>query len=122
VFAIYYGFSDAFKDSLLHPKNRKFAAESLRNVRKSCCVSGHISLSFEPKEVLETTTMLQYFGCNVAEKLDRVQRMMRRFDSTERCDVIGCGKSVRFPFIASCGDVLCEVRVVVCAVCVAGLV
>lgn len=113
-------FRDAFKDSILHSKARAMANEALRNVRKACCVLGHVGLAYESsdgKDVVTSTTDMLKVTHAPAEKIEYIDQVVRsgvvNLDvddqrSTFKCSAPGCECSMSFPFLGPCGDVLCE--------------
>ncbi|MED6227583.1 hypothetical protein PIB30_115073, partial [Stylosanthes scabra] len=49
-------------ESLLNPKQWKFRSATIKNVRLSCCVAGHIKVTHAGEDIQETMDILTQSG------------------------------------------------------------
>lgn len=104
-------------ESLLNPKKWKERNNTLRNVRLSCCVAGHIKVYNANRDIDDTMAMLVEKG---------VSEMSREYYHIRSCLLIGglcdrCSEYSRLPAITPCRHLLCltcvELDCTKCSLC-----
>ncbi|GJQ09416.1 hypothetical protein GpartN1_g1207.t1 [Galdieria partita] len=97
--------------SLLHPKNRHAARQAIENVRKSCCIAGHIKLSVLQEDLNETLGKLQLeleksLSSTDSETIQRhVFRIQKVLLEGGLCEL--CSEWIRLPIVTPCCHILC---------------
>ncbi|KAF5742450.1 hypothetical protein HS088_TW09G00498 [Tripterygium wilfordii] len=90
-------------ESLLNPKQWKFRSATIRNVRKSCCVAGHIKVTDAGQDIQETMDMLFENGLDpLSEEYALIKYYLLSGGECARCKE-GC----RLPIITPCRHLLC---------------
>ncbi|KAL2619941.1 hypothetical protein R1flu_000146 [Riccia fluitans] len=90
-------------ESLLNPKQWKFRNSTLRNVRLSCCVAGHIKVSNAKGDLHETLEMLASEGMDErSEEFENIKRSLLDGGSCVRCH-----DYCRLPVVTPCRHLLC---------------
>ncbi|KAG0579573.1 hypothetical protein KC19_4G107400 [Ceratodon purpureus] len=91
-------------ESLLNPKQWKFRSTTLRNIRLSCCVAGHIKVGMSGEDVHETVDLLveEYGLINASDLYYKIQSALIHGGTCDRCQ-IWC----RLPVITPCLHLLC---------------
>ncbi|RWR95776.1 F-box-like protein [Cinnamomum micranthum f. kanehirae] len=90
-------------ESLLNPKQWKFRSNTIRNVRLSCCVAGHIKVSDAGHDIQETMDILVEQGLDpVSEEYVFIQYSLLNGGSCFRCK-----EWCRLPVITPCRHLLC---------------
>ncbi|KAF6153043.1 hypothetical protein GIB67_034765 [Kingdonia uniflora] len=90
-------------ESLLNPKQWKFRSTTIRNVRLSCCVAGHIKVTDAGHDIQETMDILVKQGLDpVAEEYAFIRRSM-----LDGCSCFRCQEWCRLPVITPCKHLLC---------------
>ncbi|GJD09671.1 F-box protein [Galdieria sulphuraria] len=97
--------------SLLHPKNRHAARQAIDNVRKSCCIAGHIKLSVLQEDLNETLGKLQLELQNSLSSADadiiqsHILRIQKVLLEGGLCEL--CSEWIRLPIVTPCCHILC---------------
>ncbi|KAL3681903.1 hypothetical protein R1sor_024859 [Riccia sorocarpa] len=90
-------------ESLLNPKQWKFRNSTLRNVRLSCCVAGHIKVSNAKGDLTETLDMLASEGMDpTSEDFETIRRSLLVGGACVRCS-----DYCRLPVVTPCRHLLC---------------
>lgn len=90
-------------ESLLNPKQWKFRSNTIRNVRLSCCVAGHIKVENAGEDIQETMEILAQQGMDPLSWDFAVIKNALLFGGTcSRCD-----EWCRLPIITPCKHLLC---------------
>ncbi|VFQ92106.1 unnamed protein product [Cuscuta campestris] len=90
-------------ESLLNPKQWKFCSATIRNVRLSCCVAGHIRVTDASQDIQETMDILVKNGLDpVSQEYTLIRSNLQFGGNCMRCDV-WC----RLPIITPCRHLLC---------------
>ncbi|KAK1292171.1 F-box protein [Acorus calamus] len=90
-------------ESLLNPKQWKFRGNTIRNVRLSCCVAGHIKVTEAGHDVQETMDILVEQGLDpVSEEYVFIKNAL-----LDGCDCFRCKEWCRLPVITPCRHLLC---------------
>ncbi|XP_019054774.1 PREDICTED: F-box protein At3g54460-like isoform X2 [Nelumbo nucifera] len=90
-------------ESLLNPKQWKFRSTTIRNVRLSCCVAGHIKVTDAGQDIQETMDIL------VEQGLDRdsEEYVVIRNYLLNGGNCFRCKEWCRLPIITPCRHLLC---------------
>lgn len=90
-------------ESLLNPKQWKFRSNTIRNVRLSCCVAGHIKVSDAGEDIQETMDIL------IQEGLDPFSEeyVFIKISLLDGCSCFRCKTWCRLPIITPCRHLLC---------------
>ncbi|CAJ2638828.1 unnamed protein product [Trifolium pratense] len=91
-------------ESLLNPKQWKFRSETIKNVRLSCCVAGHIKVTHAGEDIQETMDMLVQNGLDSTSGEYTSIKYSLVYGS--RC--VRCKEWCRLPFITPCRHLLCH--------------
>ncbi|XP_057524040.1 F-box protein At3g54460 [Amaranthus tricolor] len=90
-------------ESLLNPKQWKFRTSTIRNVRLSCCVGGHIKVSDVGQEIQETMDILVQNGLAYLSEEYALIRYCLSFGG----DCQRCKEWCRLPIVTPCRHLLC---------------
>ncbi|XP_010554480.1 PREDICTED: F-box protein At3g54460 [Tarenaya hassleriana] len=90
-------------ESLLNPKQWKFRSATIRNLRLSCCVSGHIKMTDAGQDIKETMDDLVKTGLDPS--LDEYSLINSCLLSG--CNCQRCREWCRLPVITPCRHLLC---------------
>ncbi|ONM34474.1 F-box protein [Zea mays] len=90
-------------ESLLNPKQWKFRAATLKNVRLSCCVAGHIKVAEAGQDIQETMDELVQQGLDPSS--DEYQLI--RYSLLNGASCFRCSVWCRLPVITPCRHLLC---------------
>uniref|UniRef100_A0ACD5XGY1 Uncharacterized protein n=1 Tax=Avena sativa TaxID=4498 RepID=A0ACD5XGY1_AVESA len=91
-------------ESLLNPKQWKFRTTTIRNVRLSCCVAGHIKVGEAGQDIQETMDELMQRGLDPLS--DEYQSI--RYALFNGTDCVRCRDWCRLPVITPCRHLLCH--------------
>uniref|UniRef100_A0A1D1XU40 F-box protein At3g54460 n=1 Tax=Anthurium amnicola TaxID=1678845 RepID=A0A1D1XU40_9ARAE len=90
-------------ESLLNPKQWKLRSNTIRNVRLSCCVAGHIKVTDAGQDIQETMDILVQQGLDpLSEEYGFIKSTLLNGDYCLRC-----GDWCRLPVITPCRHLLC---------------
>ncbi|KAK3025254.1 hypothetical protein RJ639_044496 [Escallonia herrerae] len=90
-------------ESLLNPKQWKFRSNTIRNVRLSCCVAGHIKVTDAGQDIQETMDILVENGLDpLSEEYALIKYNLLHGGSCMRCK-----EWCRLPVITPCRHLLC---------------
>ncbi|KAH9623700.1 hypothetical protein KSS87_016982 [Heliosperma pusillum] len=90
-------------ESLLNLKQWKFRAATIRNVRLSCCVAGHIKVVAASHDIQETMDLLAQHGL---DHLSQDYQLIKYFLSYGgNCQI--CKEWCRLPIVTPCRHLLC---------------
>ncbi|XP_047319824.1 F-box protein At3g54460 [Impatiens glandulifera] len=90
-------------ESLLNPKQWKFRSNTIRNVRLSCCVAGHIKVTHAGIDIQETMDMLVENGLvPMSEEYAFIKYNLQHGGNCMRCK-----EWCRLPVITPCRHLLC---------------
>ncbi|GFY92281.1 SNF2 domain-containing protein [Actinidia rufa] len=90
-------------ESLLNPKQWKFRSTTIRNVRLSCCVAGHIKVTDAGQDIQETMDILVDNGLDpISEEYGFIKYNLMYGGSCMRCK-----EWCRLPVITPCRHLLC---------------
>ncbi|KAG0496326.1 hypothetical protein HPP92_000861 [Vanilla planifolia] len=90
-------------ESLLNPKQWKFRGSTIRNVRLSCCVAGHIKVSDAGHDIQETMDILVQQGLDpLSEEYEFIKHAL-----LDGCSCLRCKDWCRLPVITPCRHLLC---------------
>ncbi|RLN23936.1 F-box protein [Panicum miliaceum] len=90
-------------ESLLNPKQWKFRAATIKNVRLSCCVAGHIKVAEAGEDIQETMDALVQKGLGPSS--DEYQFI--RYALLDGASCFRCKVWCRLPVITPCQHLLC---------------
>ncbi|XP_012567307.1 F-box protein At3g54460 [Cicer arietinum] len=90
-------------ESLLNPKQWKFRSETIKNVRLSCCVAGHIKVTHAGEDIQETMDMLVQNGLDFTSG----EYSSIRYSLLYGGHCVRCKEWCRLPLIAPCRHMLC---------------
>ncbi|XP_020598804.1 F-box protein At3g54460 [Phalaenopsis equestris] len=90
-------------ESLLNPKQWKFRSSTIKNVRLSCCVAGHIKVTDAGQDIQETMDILVQQGLDPFSE-DYVFIKIALLDG---CSCFRCKDWCRLPIITPCRHLLC---------------
>lgn len=93
----------AHVESLLNPKQWKFRSNTIKNLRLSCCVAGHIKVTDAGQDIQETMDIL------VGNGLDPISEEYAFIKSKIQygCCCMRCNEWCRLPVITPCRHLLC---------------
>ncbi|OMO99052.1 SNF2-related protein [Corchorus capsularis] len=90
-------------ESLLNPKQWKFRSATIRNVRLSCCVAGHIKVKEAGEDIQETMDILVENGLDpISEEYAIIKHNLIYGGNCQRCN-----EWCRLPIITPCRHLLC---------------
>ncbi|KAJ8423789.1 hypothetical protein Cgig2_023111 [Carnegiea gigantea] len=90
-------------ESLLNPKQWKFRSATIRNVRLSCCVAGHIKVTDAGQDIQETMDVLVENGLDpLAEEYAVIKYSLSYGGNCQRCQ-----EWCRLPIVTPCRHLLC---------------
>ncbi|CDP18621.1 unnamed protein product [Coffea canephora] len=90
-------------ESLLNPKQWKFRSVTIRNLRLSCCVAGHIRVTDAGQDIQEAMDVLKENGLDpVSEEFDLLKSNLLHGGNCMRCK-----EWCRLPVITPCRHLLC---------------
>lgn len=90
-------------ESLLNPKQWKFRSTTIRNVRLSCCVAGHIKVTDAGHDIQETMDILVENGLDP----DSEEYSFIRYNILFGGNCMRCEEWCRLPVITPCRHLLC---------------
>ncbi|WOK99090.1 F-box protein [Canna indica] len=90
-------------ESLLNPKQWKLRGSTIRNVRLSCCVAGHIKVTNAGQDIQETMDMLSHQGVDPLSE----EYMFIKNSLLNGCNCYRCKNWCRLPIITPCRHLLC---------------
>lgn len=90
-------------ESLLNPKQWKFRSTTIRNVRLSCCVAGHIKVTDAGQDIQETMDLLVENGLDPASE----EYSFIRYNILFGGNCMRCEEWCRLPVITPCRHLLC---------------
>ncbi|KAK1426500.1 hypothetical protein QVD17_15174 [Tagetes erecta] len=90
-------------ESLLNPKQWKFRSTTIRNVRLSCCVAGHIKVTEAGEDIQETMDILVENGLDPASE----EYSFIRYNILFGGNCMRCEEWCRLPVITPCKHLLC---------------
>ncbi|XP_062231335.1 F-box protein At3g54460-like [Phragmites australis] len=90
-------------ESLLNPKQWKFRATTIKNVRLSCCVAGHIKVTEAGQDIQETMDALVQLGLDPSSE----EYQFIRYALLNGADCFRCKYWCRLPVITPCRHLLC---------------
>lgn len=90
-------------ESLLNSKQWKFRSATIRNVRLSCCVAGHMRVTDAGQDIQETMDILQVKGLDPATE----EYALIRYNLLHGGHCLRCQAWCRLPVITPCSHVLC---------------
>ncbi|RWW50696.1 hypothetical protein BHE74_00043023 [Ensete ventricosum] len=90
-------------ESLLNPKQWKFRSSTIRNVRLSCCVAGHIKVTDAGQDIQETMDILVQHDLDpLSEEYEFIKNSL-----LNGCSCFRCEDWCRLPVITPCRHMLC---------------
>ncbi|XP_068664359.1 F-box protein At3g54460-like isoform X2 [Aristolochia californica] len=90
-------------ESLLNAKQWKFRSNTIRNVRLSCCVAGHIKVTNAGQDIQETMDILVEQGLDPASE----EYVYIKYSLLNGGDCFRCQEWCRLPVITPCKHLLC---------------
>ncbi|XP_073064927.1 F-box protein At3g54460-like [Primulina eburnea] len=90
-------------ESLLNPKQWKFRATTIRNVRLSCCVAGHVRVTDAGEDIQDTMDMLVENGLDTMSQ----EYGLIKYNLLHGGNCMRCQEWCRLPVIAPCRHFLC---------------
>ncbi|TKY49703.1 F-box protein [Spatholobus suberectus] len=90
-------------ESLLNPKQWKFRSATIKNVRLSCCVAGHIKVTHAGEDIQETMDMLVQSGLDPTSG----EYSSIRYNLLFGGHCVRCKEWCRLPLITPCRHLLC---------------
>ncbi|KAL8144420.1 hypothetical protein V2J09_017452 [Rumex salicifolius] len=90
-------------ESLLNPKQWKSRANTIKNVRLSCCVAGHIKVTDAGDDIQETMDILVQDGLDPASE----DHAYIRYSLMYGVDCQRCSQWCRLPIVTPCRHLLC---------------
>ncbi|XP_030552178.2 F-box protein At3g54460 isoform X2 [Rhodamnia argentea] len=90
-------------ESLLNPKQWKFRITTIRNVRLSCCVAGHIKVTDAGHDIQETMDILLQNGLDPLSE----EYALLKYHLLQGGDCLRCKEWCRLPIITPCRHLLC---------------
>ncbi|KAI6670297.1 hypothetical protein NL676_005182 [Syzygium grande] len=90
-------------ESLLNPKQWKFRSTTIRNVRLSCCVAGHIKVMDAGEDIQETMDILLQYGLDPLSE----EYALLKYHLLRGGDCLRCEEWCRLPIITPCRHLLC---------------
>jgi len=101
------GKTSGWQDSLLNPRQAKYAAEGLKNLRVACCGGTHITPIILPHHWSETLEMCRDIHQLDEVKIKVVNNFIFRATSNELSSCNQCGIQLQTLFVVPCGCLLC---------------
>lgn len=102
------GKTSGWQDSLLNPRNSKYASEALNNLRISCCGSLQVLPSITNKNWSETLEMLRDLHRVDDISTDIVNNFIFRCTNGELSGCQKCGVQLQTLFVIPCGHLVCS--------------
>ncbi|KAL2234116.1 UNVERIFIED_CONTAM: F-box protein [Sesamum indicum] len=90
-------------ESLLNPKQWKFRATTIKNVRLSCCVAGHVRVTDAGQDIQETMDILVDNGLDPASE----EYAFVKYSLLHGGNCMRCREWCRLPVITPCRHLLC---------------
>ncbi|XP_027341642.1 F-box protein At3g54460 isoform X2 [Abrus precatorius] len=90
-------------ESLLNPKQWKFRSATIKNVRLSCCVAGHIKVTHAGEDIQETMDILVQSGLDSTSG----EYASIRYNLLYGGHCVRCKEWCRLPLITPCRHLLC---------------
>ncbi|XP_057976869.1 F-box protein At3g54460 isoform X2 [Malania oleifera] len=90
-------------ESLLNPKQWKFRSTTIRNVRLSCCVAGHIKVTDAGQDIQETMDILVGNGLDTTSE----EYAFIKYNLLYGGSCLRCKEWCRLPVITPCRHLLC---------------
>ncbi|KAH6824501.1 SNF2 domain-containing protein / helicase domain-containing protein / F-box family protein [Perilla frutescens var. hirtella] len=90
-------------ESLLNPKQWKFRAATIKNVRLSCCVAGHVRVTDAGQDIQETMDILVENGLDPMSQ----EYGLVKYSLSYGGNCVRCKEWCRLPVIAPCTHLLC---------------
>ncbi|XP_006646686.1 F-box protein At3g54460 [Oryza brachyantha] len=90
-------------ESLLNPKQWKFRTTTIKNVRLSCCVAGHIKVAEAGQDIQETMDALMQQGLDPSSE----EYQSIRYALLNGASCFRCRDWCRLPVITPCRHLLC---------------
>ncbi|XP_004308597.1 PREDICTED: F-box protein At3g54460 [Fragaria vesca subsp. vesca] len=90
-------------ESLLNPKQWKFRSTTIKNVRLSCCVAGHIKVTDAGEDIQETMDILVQKGLDPMSE----EYALIRYNISYGGNCVRCKEWCRLPVITPCKHLLC---------------
>ncbi|XP_052193368.1 F-box protein At3g54460 isoform X2 [Diospyros lotus] len=90
-------------ESLLNPKQWKFRSTTIRNVRLSCCVAGHIKVTDAGQDIQETMDILVENGLDPSSE----EYAFIKYNLLYGGSCMRCKEWCRLPVITPCRHLLC---------------
>lgn len=90
-------------ESLLNPKQWKFRSSTIKNVRLSCCVAGHIKVSDAGQDIQETMDILVQNGLDPTS----IEHAFIKYNLLYGGNCLRCKEWCRLPVITPCRHLLC---------------
>ncbi|KAI3968270.1 hypothetical protein MKX01_018573 [Papaver californicum] len=90
-------------ESLLNPKQWKFRSRTIKNVRLSCCVAGHIKVTEAGDDIREMMDVLVSQGLDPASE----EYAFIRHSILDGCSCYRCKEWCHLPVITPCRHLLC---------------
>ncbi|GFQ04949.1 F-box protein at3g54460 [Phtheirospermum japonicum] len=90
-------------ESLLNPKQWKFRATTIKNVRLSCCVAGHVRVTNAGQDIQETMDILVENGLDPMSQ----EYALIKYNLSYGGNCVRCGEWCRLPVITPCRHILC---------------
>ncbi|CAA0807019.1 F-box protein [Striga hermonthica] len=94
-------------ESLLNPKQWKFRATTIKNVRLSCCVAGHVRVVDAGQDIQETMDILVENGLDPMSQ----EYGLIKYNLSYGGNCMRCNEWCRLPVITPCRHLLCLVCV-----------
>ncbi|GER28534.1 SNF2 domain-containing family protein [Striga asiatica] len=94
-------------ESLLNPKQWKFRATTIKNVRLSCCVAGHVRVVDAGQDIQETMDILVEKGLDPTSQ----EYALIKYNLSYGGNCMRCSEWCRLPVITPCRHLLCLVCV-----------
>jgi len=101
------GKTSGWQDSLFNPRQAKYAAEGLKNLRVACCGGTHVTPIILPTHWNETLEMCREIHQLDDIKVKVVNNFIRRATSNELSSCNQCGIQLQTLFVVPCGCLLC---------------
>ncbi|KAJ4847219.1 hypothetical protein Tsubulata_008468 [Turnera subulata] len=90
-------------ESLLNPKQWKSRSATIRNIRLSCCVAGHIKVADAGQDIQDTMNMLSEKGLNPLSEQYALIRYYLQYGG----NCLRCNEWCRLPIVTPCRHLLC---------------
>lgn len=90
-------------ESLLNPKQWKLRINTIRNVRLSCCVAGHVKVMDAGQDIQETMDLLVEYGLDPLSE----EYALLKYYLIHGGDCLRCKEWCRLPIITPCRHLLC---------------